>query len=81
MDRAAILNKVTELLHEILEDHTVTLMEETTPSAVDEWDSANHVQLILAIEDEFGIRFETAEITALENVGLLLDSIEHKLPH
>jgi len=51
----------------------------TTGDDVAEWDSANHVLLMVAVESEFGVRFEPDEITAPQNVGELVDLIRAKL--
>jgi acyl carrier protein len=45
---------------------------------VADWDSTNHVRLIVAVEEEFGIRFESDEITAPETVGELVDLVASK---
>lgn len=68
-------------MRDILDDETIELSESTTTDDVAEWDSTNHVRLIVAVESEFGIHFETDEITSPENVGELLDLIEAKLPN
>ena len=53
--------------------------DSSTADDVAEWDSANHVRLMIAAESEFGVRFETDEITAPETVGALVDLIQAKL--
>jgi len=79
MNRAELLTKVTEILADAIDDETLHLEETTTAEDVPDWDSNNHVRLIIGIESAFGIRFETDEIGAPENVGQLLDLIEKKL--
>jgi acyl carrier protein len=56
----------------------LTLSKATTAQDVDGWDSLMHINLIVAIEREFKIRFTTKEITALRNVGDLIDVIARK---
>lgn len=56
----------------------VSLTRETTAENVEEWDSLSHMQLIMAIEKEFGIKFSLADIARLANVGDLLDIIAAK---
>jgi len=46
---------------------------------VDEWDSLSHINLMIAIELEFGIEFDQSEIQNFANVGELMASIEDKL--
>lgn len=79
MDRQAILTKITELMRELAENDDVVLTEGSTADDVEEWDSLLQVRLIVAIEAEYGIRFETKEITSPKNVGELIDLIEGKL--
>lgn len=78
MSRNELLEKVSEILGEIVDDENLKLTEETVADDVADWDSTNHVRLMIAIESAFGIRFESSEIASPENVGALLDLIEAK---
>jgi len=55
------------------------LSRETTAADVDEWDSLMHVNLILAAEREFSIRFTSTEVAQLLDVGGLVDLIDSKI--
>ncbi len=79
MSRTELLNKLSEILGEILEDDNLRLTEATQADQVPDWDSTNHVRFLVAIESEFGIRFETDEIGSLDNVGQLIDLVQKKL--
>lgn len=79
MNRAELLGKLSEILGEILEDDNLQLTETTQADDVPDWDSTNHVRFLVAIESEFGLRFQIDEIGALENVGQLMDLVERKL--
>lgn len=76
MDRKELLKSVSALLGEIVDDDALELTEESTADDVADWDSTNHVRLMIAIESAFGVRFESDEIASPENVGALLDLIE-----
>jgi acyl carrier protein len=78
MDRSEILSKLTELMRDIFDDEELVANEEMTAEDVADWDSANHVRLMIAIEEEFHVTFATDEITAPENVGELIDLIASK---
>jgi acyl carrier protein len=79
MDRTEILSRVTDIMRDVFEEDDLVVAEDTTSDDVAEWDSTNHVRLMVAVEGEFGITFETSEITAPDNVGELIDLIESKL--
>ena len=62
MDQKDILLKIQEILAEIIDDDTLCLTEETTPADVDEWNSLAHFQLVVALQNEYGIKFSITEI-------------------
>ncbi len=53
--------------------------DETTAETIPGWDSLNHVRVISAVEDAYGIRFQTSEILRLKNVGQLQTLIDKKI--
>ena len=79
MTRTELLKRISEILGEIVDDEELQLHEDTVADDVADWDSTNHVRLIVVIESEFGVRLESDEIGAPQNVGELLDLIEKKL--
>lgn len=79
MDRDEILARVQEVFREELELDDLELTDETTADDVEEWDSLSHVQLVVALEKNFGIKFSSREILSWDNVGDLVDCIEKKI--
>jgi len=79
MKRDEILSKLTIIMRDVFDDDSLQPTDGMTSEDVAEWDSTNHVRLMVTIEGEFGIRFETDEIVALENVGQIIDLIQSKL--
>jgi acyl carrier protein len=79
MDRSEILSKITELMRDVFDEDDLVVTDETEAEDVADWDSANHVRLIVAIEEVFKIQFTTDEITAPENTGQLVDLVASKL--
>ena len=79
MTRDAILVKIRDTLADVLDQDALQLSETTTADDVTDWDSINHVKLLIALESEFGIRFETDEVGGLGNVGELVGVIQRKL--
>jgi acyl carrier protein len=80
MDRSAIVSKTTELMRDIFDEDDLVANDGMTADDVANWDSTNHVRLIVAIEEQFHIRFENNEITVPENFGELVDLIASKSP-
>ena len=79
MTRAALLAMIRNTLADILDNPSLQLSEETMAEQVEDWDSINHVKLLIAIENELSLRFATTEIEDLKNVGALIDLLEKKL--
>ncbi len=79
MERSAIFEKLNDIFCDVLDLDEVTLDEATSADDIDEWDSLSHIQLIVAIEKGFGIKFSSKEIITWKNVGQMVDSIAAKL--
>jgi acyl carrier protein len=63
----------------VFDNDSIRVTPQLTADDVDEWDSLSHINLMLAIELEFGIEFDPSEIQTFANVGELIASIEKKL--
>jgi len=79
MERYEILNRVQEVFRNELETEDLVLNDETTANDIEEWDSLSHVQLVVALEKVFSIKFTSREILSWDNIGDLVDCIEKKL--
>jgi acyl carrier protein len=78
MDKAEILKRMNDLFVEVLDDTQIVLSEATTADDVDGWDSLTHVQLVLAVEQHFKIRFTAREIRSWSNVGEMIACVISK---
>ena len=79
MERNDIASRVQEVFRDELELDDLVLTDETTADDVEEWDSLSHVQLVVALEKAFNIKFASREILSWDNVGDLIDCISKKL--
>jgi acyl carrier protein len=79
MEKAEILQQVNAVFVDVLDNDKLVLTNETSARDVDEWDSLNHIQLVVAIEKQFKIRFTSREIQSWKNVGEMVDSISTKI--
>jgi acyl carrier protein len=79
MTDPALYEKLTAVFHQIFQDQTIALRAETSEADIAGWDSFSNASLIAAIEKAFAIRFRTAELQSLHNVGSFVDLIRIKL--
>lgn len=52
---------------------------ESSPQSIESWDSMQHLNLVLAIEERFGVRFEPEEMEEMKNVGAAAALVDKKL--
>jgi len=72
------LDRMQSVFRDIFDDDGLMIRPEMTAADVEAWDSLSHFNLIDAIEREFKVRFTTAEVTSLKNVGDLAALVEKK---
>lgn len=74
-----VLAEVTEIFRDVLNQEALQLQRETTANDVSDWDSLNHIELVVAVEKHFKIKFNFAELQKFRNVGDMCDNILGKL--
>lgn len=79
MKRKDIFRKLNEIFIDILDLDECDLTDEISANDIEEWDSLSHIQLIVAIEKEFKIKFTSMEIMKWNNVGEMVNSMEEKI--
>ena len=79
MERTDIYGKLNEIFIDVLDLDEVELTDATSANDIEEWDSLSHIQLIVAVEKTFGIKFTSLEIMKWKNVGEMVDSILEKI--
>jgi acyl carrier protein len=78
MDRIQTLKQINTIFIDVLDNEDVVIEEATQATDVDEWDSLTHIQLVVAVEKHFKIRFTSKEIQSWNNVGEMLNCIHEK---
>jgi acyl carrier protein len=73
------IEALTEVFRQVFEDPGITLKPETTANDVEGWDSLSHINLMMAVENRFNIRFSQKEVISFKNVGDLARCVEGKL--
>ena len=74
-----ILEQVNSVFKDVLDNEEIVVTANTTADDIDEWDSLSHIQLVVAIEKHFKIRFTSSEINNFKNVGEMCMGIQAKL--
>jgi acyl carrier protein len=74
-----ILKDVNAIFVDVLENDDLVINRETSSADVEEWDSLNHIQLIVSIEKHFNMKFSSQEIRHWKNVGEMCDAIAEKM--
>lgn len=75
MDRKEIFERLNRVFRDIFDDESIIVTEETTANDIEDWDSFEHINLVVAVEQEFGIKFTMGETTTMKNVGEMADII------
>lgn len=79
MQQQEMYTILTTIFRDLFDDDSIVLNPGLTAADVPEWDSFNHINLIVAIEARFGVKFQTAELESMQTVGHLADLIQSKL--
>ncbi len=75
MTREEIFGQLTEIFRDIFDDEDIVLTDDTTADDIEDWDSLEQINLLVAIEKQFKIKFRLADVSNLENVGAMADLV------
>ena len=78
MQQADVYAALQEIFRDIFDDDDIVLQPETSAADIPEWDSFNHVNIIVASEMKFGVKFLAAELDDLKNVGDFVTLVQQK---
>jgi acyl carrier protein len=70
--------RLNQVFRQVFDDPSLSVAETTTADDVPGWDSLTHIDLIVAVEKEFGVSFTTREVMTFDNVGALIASVAKK---
>jgi len=73
-----IYTRLNAVFREIFDDDRIIVTPDLTAEDISEWDSLNHIRLMLAVQKTFGAKFAAAEISNLKNVADLVKLIQAK---
>ena len=74
-----ICARLNAIFRDVFENETLTVTAATSAKDIAPWDSFNHINILVASEMRFGVRFTSAEVETLNNVGDFVRLIQEKL--
>lgn len=75
VDEPEVWDRMIDIMREIFDEDDLELTRESTAADVEAWDSLMNIELVVALEHEFGFQFRTGEIAGMKTVGALADVI------
>ncbi|MDE6740689.1 MAG: acyl carrier protein [Lachnospiraceae bacterium] len=75
MSKEEVFAKLNEVFRDVFDDESITVTETTTADDIEEWDSLEHINLLAAVEQEFGMKFNMGQVVSMKNVGEMADII------
>lgn len=79
MTREEVFEKLNEIFRDNFDDDSIILTDATSAEDIDEWDSLEQINLVVAIQGEFAITFNIEEVNKMNNVGEMADFILKKV--
>jgi acyl carrier protein len=76
---ALLLEQLRTLAADVLRVPRSQVDESSTPEQIESWDSIQHVSLVVAIEQQFGLEFDPDEISQMESIGRIRDIVSRKV--
>lgn len=70
--------KLNELMARVLREPVANLVDESSPDTIKGWDSFNHIQLMVALEETYRVRFSTVEMDSMKTVGAVKETLRRK---
>lgn len=75
MTRETVYERLTEVFREVFDDEEIILNDGTTADDIEDWDSFEHINLVVAVENEFSFKIPMGKVVTMKNVGEMVDII------
>lgn len=79
MTRDEVMSKVQDIFRDVFDDDSLIITDSTNSDDIEDWDSLEHITLVVSMEKEFNMSFDIKEVGKLENVGGMVDLIMSKM--
>lgn len=75
MSREEVFVKLNEVFQAVFDDEEIVVNDATTAADIEDWDSLEHINLVVAVEKKFNIKFNMNEVVNMKNVGEMVNII------
>ncbi len=75
MTEDQIYEALNEVFRDVFDDDEIEVSAETTAEDIEDWDSLEHINLVVAVEKRFDVKFSMGEVTGMKNVGEMVGII------
>ena len=75
MTREEVFERLTGVFRDVFDDDSIEISDETTADDIEDWDSFEHINLVVAVEDEFSFKIPMGKVVTMKNVGEMVDII------
>ncbi len=75
MTREEVYKRLNKVFRQVFDDDSITVTDETTSKDIDDWDSFEHINLVVAVEEEFSFKIPMGKVVTMKNVGEMVDII------
>lgn len=75
MTREEVYERLNRVFRDVFDDETIELNDTTTSDDIEDWDSFEHINLVVAVEDEFAFKIPMGKVITMKNVGEMVDII------
>ncbi|MDR0823127.1 MAG: acyl carrier protein [Endomicrobium sp.] len=75
MTREELYERLNNVFRDVFDDSSITINDKTTAADIEKWDSLEHINLIVTMQKEFGMKFKMGEVRTMKNVGEMADII------
>lgn len=79
MSRQEIFDEVQKIFQTVFDDDELVITDSTNSEDIEDWDSLEHINLVVAMEKKFNLKFDIKEVGTLKDVGEMIDLIERRL--
>ena len=75
MTREEVYERLNKVFREVFDDDTIVVTDSTTADDIEDWDSFEHINLIVAVEEEFSFKLPMGKAVTMKDVGEMVDII------